>query len=251
MSAPKTFEEAGFSRTPRWLRGIWGDRFLTVCYGIFDTVNAAAVQAARAGAVETCPDDAVEAHAESRMIEPLPGETTEALRLRAIDAWAHWTGANNTWLEEKIVEYMPGTDRVSVYDIANDDWTGGAALDGYDDDNGDNASRLMLVFDATYHPWDRDVVGPGLIVGPELLVGITMTGTELSRLRRIFKRYRPGHMIGIGADVIMDGTTAAAHLADHAATADLVRLPLHAPLVGYQQHSMTTGPHLVVGQGFT
>lgn len=251
MSAPKTFEEQGFSRTPRWLRGTWADRFLTVCYGIFDTVNAAAVQAARAGAVETCPDDAVEAHAETRMIEPLPGETMVALRLRAIDAWDHWTGSNNAWLAAKIVEYMPGVIDVEVYDIANDDWTGGAALDGYDDNNGDNSSRLMLVFGGGRHTWTRDVVGPGLIVGPELLVGITMTGTELSRLRRVFRRYRPAHMIGIGADVLMDATSASDWLADHAATADVVRLPLHAPLVGYQQQGMTAGAHLVVGQGFT
>lgn len=251
MSAPRTFEEQGFSRTPRWLRGTWADKFLSVCYGVFDTVNAAAVQAARAGAVETCPDDAVDGHAESRMIEPLPGETFAALRLRAKGAWDHWTGSNNAWLGARIAEYMGlGAGSLHVLDIANDAWTSGAVLDGYDDDNADNASRLHIVIDQP-HPWERDIVGPGLIVGPELLVGITMTGTELSRLRRIFKRYRPAHMIGIGADVLLDATTGSAHLADHAATSDLVRLPLHAPLVGYQQHGMTVGPHLIVGQGFT
>lgn len=248
MSIPKSYEEQGFSKTPRWLLGAVGESFLRIVYGVFDTVNTAAIQAARAGAIETCPDDAVEGHAESRMIEPLPDESTEALRLRVKDGWNHWNGSNNEWLATRLQEYL-GVTGIEVYDVANDDWTAGAALDGYDDANASNASRLHVVIEQP-HPWERDEVGPGLVVGPELLVGITMTGTELSRLRRIFRRYKPGHMIGIGADILLDATSASDWLADHAATTEVVRLPLHAPLVGYKQHGMVVGSHLIVGQAF-
>lgn len=247
---PQNFEDQGFNRTPPWLGGTWAAKFLTVAYGLFDLVNRSNLDAAKSGLVETCPVDAVPYHARARMIDAILGETVEALRLRLLSAWSHWSeSGTKAGLQAKLREYLPEAPDLVVYDIANDDWTGGAVLDGYDDDNGDNSSRLMVVIPQS-HPWDTELVGPGLVVGPELLVGISMPASRLAVIRSVFRKYRPAHCIGIGIDVLLDTTTAADHLADHDVTNRLARLPLHRALVGYQQHGLTVGPHLVVGQEF-
>ena len=247
---PQNFEDQGFERTPPWLRGTWATKFLTVAYGLFDLVNRSVLDAARSGMVETCPTDAVAYHARARMIDPILGEATESLRVRLLSAWSHWSeSGTKAGLQAKLREYLPEAPDLVVYDIAGDGWTSGAVLDGYDDDNADNASRLMVVIPKD-HPWDTELVGPGLVVGPELLVGISMPASRLAAIRSVFRKYRPANCIGIGIDVLLDATTAADHLADHDVTNRLARLPLHRALVGYQQHGLTVGPHLVVGQEF-
>jgi hypothetical protein len=58
-------------------------------------------------------------------------------------------------------------------------------------------------------------------------------------------------MVSIGLEVIMDATSAAAHLADHATTSDVVRMPVDTGMVGYAQHGMVVGPGLIVGYRYT
>jgi hypothetical protein len=250
MTVPESLEGVGFAATPPWLRGPWATKLLTVVYGIFDVANQANREAAKLGLVAECADDAIDDHAEERMIERLPGETTAALRLRLVDAWRTWTTSGTTLGLRTILRTYLGAPTLEVYDFANDAWYDGAALTGFDDDERANWSRLALVVPQP-HPWTRPVVGPGLIVGPDLLVGITMTGSELSRLRRAFRRYAPAHMVSIGLEVIMDATSAAAHLADHATTSDVVRMPVDTGMVGYAQHGMVVGPGLIVGYRYT
>lgn len=208
-----------------------------------------AKDANKAGLVESCGPQALPYHGDARMIERGPGETDEAWRLRLIDAWDHWgTSGTKAGLQDILRFYV---DEVGLYvfDVVNDDWTGGAT-GTWDDANGDNWSRLWIVIEEP-HRWDRPVVGTGVVVGPDTLVGITMTGTELSQIRRVFRKYRPAHVTGGEVVVLLDDppSTADDMRLDHSvAGTDAVFMPLQVQMVGYR--GAIVGSALSVGTDF-
>lgn len=249
---PQTYVDAALGRMPRWMRGTWFDRVWTSTFGTLDTVATLAKHAARAGMIETCPDDAVERHARARHLYRAPGETIAALRERVAGAWDFWaTLSKPANLEAALNVYAGLTGSLHLYDQARDNWLGGAVGGSfYDDANTDNASRHAIVIE-TPHPWARPTIGTGLVVGPDLLVGIDMTGVELSGIRAAYRRHRPANMVGIDIYVVFDSTTGDDILGAHDASGDYVRMPLHCAMVGYVGHGMTVGPAMVVGQQFT
>lgn len=248
---PETYLEAALRLMPRWMRGENFDKLWTSAFGMFDLANSMARQAALQASIRTCADDAVPYHIRARLMEPIESETVDEVRDRGDGAWDFWTELGNTaGLQNALRVYMeePG---IYVYDEASDGWITGGIGESYGDDTtADNASRLAIVVEQP-HRWEVPVVGPDLVVGPETLVGITMTRTELSRFRRVFRKHRPSHLVGTEIVIIFDSTTAADILATRDATADLIRLPLQCTMVGYQIHGMTVGPALKVGQEFT
>lgn len=249
------YEEYLRNQLPVWLRGPKADLLVTVIGGACDAYLESAKAALRAHLLTDCTDDAVPHHARSRMLETIAGESVEALRRRAIDAWDFWTTLHQrrtddapSGLEAMLRSHM-GIEAVNVYDQANDNWQGGAMADG-DDANGD-ANRQTIVITQP-HSWERPVVGD-VVVGPQTLVGITLTTTELSRIRGLYRDHRPADQVGNDIWVVFDSTPPEDVLNFHDAP-DALRLPLQRSLVGYQgngaHHHMTVGQHMVVGREF-
>lgn len=252
---PSDSVEYGQRILPRWARGFWADKFTAVVFGVVgDALKAAGKASALSSLVEYAPDDAVPAHARARGMDRVAGETIASWRLRLLDAWGFWStlhSHNATFrdFEAALRLYCQLPTQLFLYDYLadGDDFLGGAG-GGLEDSNYENWSRFAIVIQET-HGWVRPVVGPGLVVGPDLMVGLSMTSTELARIRRYFQAFKPGHTVGTEIWVLLDGTPAEDLLADHTASSEVVRIPLDAPAVGYPY--MMVGPTLVVGQGFT
>lgn len=253
--ARETYEVWGQRRLPRWLRGTWIDKTTSLLFGQADLVYQAARDASSVWFLTAAPDDVVERLAASRLLERISGESLGAYRARAVAAWGFWSElGTTTGLRDALRDYI-GTTALEVYSVNEelDDWLGAPppiGLNSDEDTNPDNWSRHAIVIPAT-HPWVRQAVGSTLTVGPDLMVGLSMTETELKRIRRIYRKHRPAHMCGIEVYVVMDATSAASILVDHTA-GQCVRLALGpAPMVGYLSHGMIVGPTLVVGQPIT
>lgn len=223
-------EDYAFRLLPRWMRGTWCDRIMVQLFGTMDGLVDASKDAAKCGLVSECPPDALEYHGVTRLMERKSGETDESFRLRLMDAWNHWSGSGTKSGLQAILSFYSGCSGLTIYDERNDSWFDGAT-GSFDDSNDSNWSRLWVVIPQP-HTWTRPLVG-GVTVGPEQIVGITMTGSELSQIRRVFRKYRPAHVTGAELFVVFDSTPAANVLAGHGVTAELVRMPLHVTMVGY------------------
>lgn len=250
----ETYEDYGFRRLRRWARGKWADLWHGTIFGFFDLIKDAAFEATKAGLVLYAPTDAVERHGRSRMLVKLSDsfESIEAFRQRVKKAWDFWpTVTGTSGLRACLV--LHGEDRyigLEVLDIANDDWLGGFVNGAWgEDENYDNWSRATIVIPQP-HPWGIPVVGTGTTCSPGTMCGITMTGNELSTIRRAFRDHRPAHIVGIDIDVLMGSTAVGDYLADHGVTNSVVRLPLHIMMAGYSDHNAQCGV-AVCGQEFT
>lgn len=253
---PGRYEDYAKRLLPKWMRGPWLDKLWTaILWGPIDLIDVDREEAAKAALVEHCPDDAVEVHARERLLEPIVGESIAALRERVKSAWTFWSELGPTAKLQEALRLYTGLPGLRVYDCntQGDDWLGGyAGLSDGEDANAANWSRHFIVVPKSSHSWERPAVGAGLVVGPGLMVGLTMTQTELSRIRRAYRRHRPAHMVG--GDIYVDfepGNDPDAIAALHDGSADFSRLPLHRQMVGYGPHGMTVGPTLIVGQEFT
>jgi hypothetical protein len=145
-------------------------------------------------------------------------------------------------LGTRIGEYVGCT--ATVYGADSDRWNlAGRSSAGYGDDYTDNWARLAVVL--TDHTWTRDLFVGTPVCGPEVVCGTTMTGTELRTIRRAFRKYRPGHCIGLDLVIVYDGTAPADVLVDHtypAGTYDIHMFPLGPRrLVGYLHHGAYAG----------
>lgn len=226
-----------------------------------DAYIEAGQAALRAGHVETTPDDGVEHHARARLLERIPWETLSQLRERVVGAWDFWvtlhrrrSGATPSGLEAMLRSHL-GIDTVVVYDQANDGWLNGAQVTPFgDDDNTDDASRQVIIIPRP-HPFEEPEVGDDLEVGPETLVGITMTVSFQSRIRGLYRKHRPANLVGIDIWVIFDGTPAEDLVLYHDATNQVIRLPIQCSMVGYEGggavHQMQVGDNMIVGREFT
>jgi hypothetical protein len=236
------WEEYLFRLAPRWLRNEYADALLTVVGGLVDVMVDSAKESAKLSLVTASGAEGVRALARDRMIEPLDGETVEALRVRVADAWDHWATSGTDAGLTALLRAYSGVSDLEVLDVRQDN---GAT---HFDDTPRPAmwSRLWVsIPDGHYVP---PTVGPGLVVGPSVLVGIDMSISELRRYRRIFRRYKPGHVYGAGmwvnvSAVVYDPSDASAVAAGHAA-GDIVYIPLHVDSVGPQ---IEVGVGLVVG----
>lgn len=256
------YEEFLRGLLPPWLRGPTAEKLTTTISFMVDAFLSAAKAAARAHLLSDCPPDAVEHHIRARLLERIPDEPIEALRARGLQAWTFWaelhrrrTVSAPSGLEAMLRTHL-GLSGVWVFDQANDDWQAGAIADG-DDANADNASRQAIVIEQP-HQWERPICG-AVVCGPQTLVGITMTRSELSRIRGLYRKHRPANMIGLDIWVLFDSTTAEDILGNHDATSaydgEAIRLPLLCSLAGYQgngaHHHMQCGDLCIVGREFT
>ncbi len=251
MPREKYSDFAILRRLPPWMRGPWQDKLATAIFGPFDMLWEGALEALKSGFVQHCPDDAVEFHARERKLEPKEGETIAALRQRAYEAWTFWSTLGPSLNLIAAINFYIGFT-AQLWGFTNSgSWYLGYTGGHSDDDDTANWSRHFMVVGLGSHPWARPVVGPGLVVGPELLVGIDMTTTELSRIRRIYRKHRPAHMVGGDLYVLFDATLPVnVAVVDHNASSDFVKLPLHVQMVGYEHHGMFVGPSMIVGQTF-
>lgn len=247
--ADGAWERYALQMLPRWLRGDWMDRlWLTLLHGPLDVADQAARDAVDCGLVERCPEDAVPYHARERQLEDVAGESVEALRTRTVEAWDFWSNIGNSVnLNQAINLYLGYAVSLWYFRLWVLGYTGGSS----DDNNSDNWTRDFMVIELDDHAWTRPVIGSDLVVGPGLMVGITMTSSELSRIRRIYRKHRPGHMVGGDIYVLFDATPGASvAVVDHEASSDYARLPLHRQMVGYVTQGLTVGQHLAVGAEF-
>ncbi|MGL4442660.1 MAG: hypothetical protein ACRCU1_03475 [Alsobacter sp.] len=214
-----------------------------------DSFVTNAKDAANQAFIEYCADDAVPYHMRERLLEPVEGETIAAQRVRAQGAWDFWTGVATTPGLQDTIRLYTGLSALDVWPFNGDNvkasWVTGYVSGINDDNNTDNWSRHAITI-AQPHPWDVPVVGPGLVVGPDLMVGLTMTLTELKQIRRAWRRHRPAHMVGLIIYVILDGSPGEDLQTDHSA-APVVKLPLHMTAVGYPATGATVGAGLRVG----
>lgn len=251
--ARETYEAYALRRLPKWLRGTWADKTWSVLFGAFDLTWAAILEAVKSGLIMHSPDDAVDAHARGRLLERATGESTAALRERARDAWTFWSELAPTNKLVEAINFYTGLSPATLWGFTNSGaWHLGYTGADSEDDNTDNWSRHFMVVAKGSHPWLRPTVGSGLTVGPGLLVGITMTSSELSLLRRAYRDHRPGHMVGGSAYILFDATPAAdVAVVDHQASGDYAVIPLQVQMVGYEPHGMIVGDHMPVGHTFT
>lgn len=256
MAKPETSQGQGFRLTPIWFRGPVADKVSTVIYGMIDVLKRAVREAARAGLIETAPDDAIPYHGRARMIDPVDGESAGSWRERLLDAWAFWGGSETVQnvstkpgLQDALRLYMKLPTQLFVYDVlaGGDDWLSGAGPD--EDSNLELSSRLVIVIEQP-HLWEVPIFGPGLFFG-SFIWGITMTESELHRVRKYFQMFRPAHMVGLELWVIMDATSADDLRQSRAASSDFVRIPLHGQFFGYPTTGTTFGPNWIFGQAWT
>lgn len=249
--ARETYEAWALRRLPRWLRGDALDKLSSLVFGQFDLVYQAARDAAGATYITAAPADAVDLHGASRLLERLDGESNDQYRERIVGAWDFWSGLGiSTGLRDALRLYT-GCTALEVYAVntQTDNWLDGTAYSDEDNET-DNWSRHAIVIPDP-HTWVREAVGPTLTIGPDLMVGLSMTESELKRIRRIYRKHRPGHMTGIEIYVQLDGRTGADVLADRG-PGDEVRIALGpAPMVGYLSHSMVVGSSMTVGVPIT
>lgn len=251
--ARETYEAWALRRLPRWLRGTALDKFSSIIFGQFDLVYQAARDAASATFITSAPADVVDKHGASRLLERLDSESTDAYRERIVAAWDFWSGVGTaTGLQDALRLYI-GCDELYLFAVQPnaDDWTAGAAYSD-EDSNADNWSRHAMAIGQP-HSWVREAVGTGLVVGPDLMVGLSMTESELKRIRRIYRKHRPAHMCGIEMFILLDATDPiAVQLAHDAADPEVVRIALGpAPMVGYLSHGMMVGPTATLGAPIT
>jgi hypothetical protein len=236
------WEEYLYRLAPRWLRNEYADALLTVVGGLVDVMVAGAKDAAKLGLVDAAGSEGVRAIARERMIEPFDGESAEALRLRAADAWQHWADSGTDAGLTALLRAYSGVSDLEVLDVRQDN----GAIHFDDSPRPEMWSRLWVsIPDGHYVP---PTVGSGLVVGPGTLVGVDMTVEELRRYRRIFRRYKPGHVYGAGmwvnvSAVVYDPADASAVAAGHAA-GDIVYIPIHVDSIGPQ---IAVGAGIVVG----
>jgi hypothetical protein len=236
------WEEYIYRLAPRWLRNEYADALLTVVGGLVDVMIESAKESAKLSLVSAAGSEGVRALARERMIEPLDGETAEALRARAADAWTHWGESGTDAGLTALLRAYSGVSDLEVLDVVND----GSHVHFEPGQNADAWSRLWVsIPDGNYVP---PTIGSGLLVGPSGLVGVDMTVEELRRYRRIFRRYKPAHVYGAGmwvnvSAVVYDPADPASVATGHAA-GDIVFIPLHVDSIGPQ---IAVGAGLVVG----
>ena len=236
------WEEYLYRLAPRWLRNEYADALLTVVGGLVDVMVESAKESAKLHLVGASGAEGVRAIARERMIEPLDGETVEALRVRVADAWTHWAeSGTKVWLDRLLQTYSGVVD-VELLDVVND----GSHTHFDDVPNADAWSRLWVSIGTGHYA--PPTVGSGLLVGPSGLVGVDMTVEELRRYRRIFRRYKPGHVYGAGmwvnVSAVAHDPTDPAEVATGHAAGDIVFIPLHVDSIGPQ---IAVGAGLVVG----
>lgn len=249
MATPETYEAYAFRRLPRWLRGTTIDKLWTSVFGMLDVAKGGADQAMKAHFVESCPVDAVPAHGRECKIDPLPGESTEAYRLRLIGKWDFKTSLGPKVGLQAAMRLYTGLSGLFLYDIINNDWLTGAL--GGEDNNPENWSRMVCVIQQP-HPWEVPVFGPGHVFGSSELIGVDMSLSELSLIRRRFQEDRPAHVVGIDVYVIFDSDTADNIRNDRTSTLDWIRVPLGPyGMIGYPHHAQVLGAGSVIGRRFT
>ena len=249
--ARETYEAWALRRMPRWLRGPTVDKLSSLVFGHFDLVYQAARDAMGATFITATPVDAINYHGASRLLERLDGESDDQYRVRIVAAWDFWSGLGITTGLRDALRLYTGCTALEVYAVntQTDNWLDGTAY-GDEDANTDNWSRHAIVIPAP-HDWVREAVGVGLVVGPDLMVGLSMTESELKRIRRIYRKHRPGHMCGIEFYVQLDGRSGADVLGDRG-PGDEVRIALGpAPMVGYLSNGMMVGAVCTVGAPIT
>ena len=243
--AVETYEQWLARVLPPWLLGEWGSRYVVAIGGLLDTLVAGAKEAAKAGFVGLAPVDAVPRHGYDRWLPRIPGETDEAWRERLLASWDTLSGIGpRSGFIDLLEAYMGCT--VRVFDVSVDRWPNGTQTT-QDDNNLDNWSRFWVVFGSD-HPWERPVMGADAI-GPGGLIGITMTETERSLLRRVVQEYRPAHMVPVEAWITFDLADPSDLLLDHTASSDYIRIPLRASHINYPS-APTIGGGTIIGQAY-
>lgn len=88
-----TLTQLLYKKTPPWLLGPWGIKWVNVLGGKADDLLTWAKDGVKARFVLECPDDALPAIGYERMIERAPGESYDNWRQRLWGAWETWKWA--------------------------------------------------------------------------------------------------------------------------------------------------------------
>lgn len=242
----------------RFMFDEWSKRLWVSIAGPADAARDAAEAATNANFVAHCPDDAVPHHGRASQLEPGLSETTAAYRLRIKDRWSFWANVGpksvtvdgKTYGLQEALRFYSGCPGLYLYDLPNDAWLTGADA-AQEDGNPENWSRFAIIVEGP-HAWEELEIGEDFVIGPETLIGITMTSTELSRMRRTFRRHRPPSHVGIDIYIIFDATLASVLVTDRSAAVNFMRLPLGPrAAIGYLHHGQVIGDGMIIGQEFT
>lgn len=216
---------------PPWAQGEWGTRFREALGGILDVTalgsTGGAGEASKAHFVGIAPQDSIRFHGADRWIHSVPGENAEAYRERLLDCWDSISSLGPKAGLKALICDVLGT-QCEIYDVSSDNWLAGYAPGNFEDANADNWSRLWIVV-AEPHPWTGLIFGPAITFGPAQSFGLNISQAQVSLLRQAIQQYRPAHMLPVEAWFITDATSAAALKANHAVTANVVRIPLLIP----------------------
>jgi hypothetical protein len=119
-----TLTQLLYKKTPPWLLGEWGQKWVTQLGGKFDELLTWAKEGVKLRFVLECPDEALIAHGYERMIERAPGESYDDWRDRLWAAWETWKWAGtdrgiynafsvigwtiSPWITEPMWSWPPG-----------------------------------------------------------------------------------------------------------------------------------------------
>lgn len=178
-----SFEKARIIELPGWLADPTGESYQGVLGRAQDVELRRTKDAVLAAFPATAPDDAAQLIGRDQDLEQAPGETTEAFLIRlgrALDIWS-WGGFKRG-IREIFEPLGGGAARVQVL---NDHET------TYADDGSGWWSRVWLIVDSTYGPWDEDGVwdGPGTWDDGGTWDS-TITVAELAYIRRRIRKMK-------------------------------------------------------------
>ncbi len=190
--------------TPAFLlkAGGWGRKWIASMASLADLTLEGARQASIADSPADCPGDALDYVGADSDIERNPSEGGPAYRVRLVNRFlTHERGAR-----AGVDGYESGV-ALSLVDLGHEDVR---ALDlGHGwvfDENVSNPWRFWIVIDQA-HPWNELIAGDDVIAG-DLTAGITMPYSILRQIRRLIRKWKSAHAIGVRIIVIFSGIIA-------------------------------------------
>lgn len=193
--AVRTYRRWAIDNAPTWLRGNWGGKLVELLGFLFDSIEEANFEAGAAGTLNapTFPVDGLALIGSERNIERYTAETDDQYKARLQGAWVAWPQAG-TKLGLLSQLTAAGFD-AEIKEMRDWDWDGDAA----------NWSRVWVVLHNT--GWTLNKWGDGRKWG-EGVWGLTATVEEAHTLRRLIKKWKPGHVVVILVIVIDEVTWA-------------------------------------------
>lgn len=202
MADPQTYRTASDELSPTVLKGDvpggdFGARLRDSWIGLpLDLLSEWVNQGVKARffGSNTFPADALPLLGSERLIERYPADTDETYKARLQDAWNIWEEAGTQAGIRRQLEAFGLSD---IEFRSNTDWNW--------DNQPDNKSRFWVILNKSGHSFEKGRTwGDGSVWDGGWTWGSTATFDEVSTIRRIIRKFKPGHDICLHIVVVLD-----------------------------------------------